>query len=143
MGKRKKWEVKIPTVAKAFVDLEDKELKFFTDKSMTELASNKGGTTLEISVPAEMEEIGILEVRKAMYPPIIALGMNREVWPKAGAHSLSIIMDNRNIGMVNREGKFREDKYRQLCQCCSWKRWAMAIYNYEDGSVRAILWWKK
>lgn len=137
---RRKFEIKLPAVEKCFVDLSAEELKFYEDKTKVEEISNKGGTTIEISIPKEIEN---LEIRKSGFPPIVALGTNRQIWPKEGAVSIRLIMDNRDINMLDEDGNFRRKKYIELYQCTAWKRWALLIYTYEDGSLRSILWWKK
>lgn len=139
---RRKLEIKLP-VEDCFVDLTQDKPKFYKEAEKVEEISNKGGSKIEISIPRNIENLETLEVRKSMLPPIVEAGINREIWPKGRMVGLRLIMDNRDINMVDDSGEFRREKYIQLYQCTAWKRWVILVYTRKDSSKRAIMWWKK
>lgn len=137
---RRKYEIKLPkTSEEIYVNLSSDEPMVFEDEEMTKQVAVKGGVELEISIPKNIE---FLEVRRAKtLPAIVSLSLNRTLWPIEGATGLKFIMDNRNIDMI-KDGEFRMEKYHQLCSAVAWKRWVLLVYQYEDGTEKAILWWK-
>ena len=126
----KRWDV-------CYIDTDT--AKAFADAEMSEEIMTQSPIELEVSIPISIKH---LELRKALFPPIIQLAMNRQIWPKDKAVSLKLFLDNREIEMTEK-GEFREKKYQDLCKAVYYKRWALLMYTYKDGSTEAILWWKK
>lgn len=120
--------------------LSGKTVNFYKDEGRNEEIVHGKRYVLELEIP---KEVKVLEIRKSNMPPICELGVNRKIWPIDEMIGLRIIFDNRNINMVDDEGEFRKEKYKQLYKNLSWKKWAMLLYKYKDGGYKAQLWWKR